>query len=314
MVIGGIEIAPGVSKRIDLNVARLPSNTLIDIPIYVYRSRIEGPTLVLLAGMHGDEINGVEVVRRLRNDELIIPTRGTVITIPILNIYGFLNYSREVADGKDVNRSFPGNRKGSLASRVAHMFMTEIFPHMDYGVDYHTGGRGRTNYPQVRCEFSNPEHMEIARAFGAPLLLNAKTRNGSLRHAASKNQKNMIVYEGGEALRFDGEAIDEAINGTVRLMNHLKMTETPAIPQVSLELENSTWMRARSSGMFHSLVNAGDRVERKQMIGHISDPFGELKVKIKASHTGVIVGKAQMPIVSQGDALFHIGFSESDSE
>ena len=226
ITIGGSQIAMGEEISIDLNVAKLPSNTSIDTEIHVFRGKKDGPVLLLMAGMHGDEVNGVDIIRRMISEKTLVPDRGTVIAIPILNIYGFINYSREVPDGKDVNRSFPGNKNGSLASRVAFLFMKEIYPHFDYGIDFHTGGGNRFNYPQIRCLLDNPINQKLAKAFNAPITLNAPLRDKSLRREAARKGKSILVFEGGESLRLSELATNYAMSGTRRVMKELKMVTT----------------------------------------------------------------------------------------
>ena len=209
LTIAGHSIEPGEFKEININIARLPSRTQIDTPIYVYRSLEEGPVLALTAGMHGDEINGMEIVRRIIDKGFHKVQRGTTVCMPIINVYGFLNYSREVPDGKDVNRSFPGSKTGSLASRVAYHLTHDVIPFIDAGVDFHTGGAMRTNYPQVRCVMQEPKNVELANAFCAPFTIDSPFRPHSLRQTAAKKGKNIIVFEGGESLRMDFHAIEE---------------------------------------------------------------------------------------------------------
>jgi uncharacterized protein len=310
MIIDGTEILPGEQKQVNINIAKLPSRTTIDIPIIINRSKNEGPTLLLLAGLHGDEINGVEIVRRMITSGKHIPDAGTTICIPIINIYGFLNFSRELPDGKDINRSFPGSTTGSLASRVAHFMVQEILPIIDFGVDFHTGGGSRTNFPQVRCVLDDPINLELAKAFNPPIILNAPFRPNSLRKEAYKNNKRIIVYEGGESLRFDEYAIQEAIDGTRRLMYHLGMlnsTRSLANKQETKVVLKSSWLRASYSGLFRSAFQAGDYVKKNQIIGTITDPFGEFEVKRRAPFSGIIIGKNNIPVVNAGDALIHLG-------
>lgn len=308
MRIGGHDIALGESLKIYINVARLPSNTMIDIPVHVYRGKEDGPVLLVMAGMHGDEVNGIEVIRRLVVDKTIYPERGTVIAIPILNIYGFLNYSREVPDGKDVNRSFPGSNRGSLASRIAYMFMKEIFPHIDYGLDLHTGGGSRSNYPQTRCLAKLQSHLDIAKAFGAPFIINSKLRDKSLRKQASAKGKPIIVYEAGEAERLNEYAIEEGIAGVIRVMNYLGICDHPVSEgTASILINKSSWVRAYRSGIYRSTVKPGEYVVKKQVLGTITDPYGEVEHKIKATANGYIIGLSYSPVVNQGDALMHIG-------
>lgn len=310
--IAGQEIKPGESKEIDIKIARLPSHTQIDTPIFVHRALEDGPVLALMAGMHGDEINGVEIVRRVLDSDLNRTKRGTVVCMPIVNVYGFLNYSREVPDGKDINRSFPGNKSGSLASRVAYHLMREVIPYIDYGIDFHTGGAARTNYPQVRCVMSNEKNAELATAFNAPFTIDSPFRPRSLRQAASKKGKNIIVYEGGESLRFDTHAIEAGLSGALRLMKHLNMIDwAPEPSEENRVIWNSTWVRARTAGLFQANIRAGNKVEKNQWLGTMTDPFGEFKEPIKSPTAGYVIGLNNAPVINAGDALLHIGLDDS---
>lgn len=306
--IGGKEIKLGQSEKIDLTVAKLPSSTMINIPVHVYRGKQDGPVLLLMAGMHGDEVNGIEIIRRIIRDKSMRPQKGSLVIVPILNIYGFLNYSRQVPDGKDVNRSFPGSKNGSLASRIASMFMAEIFPIIDYGVDFHTGGGNRSNFPQIRCKAGIKEHYDLAQAFDAPFILDAPLRDKSLRKQAALKGKPIIVYEGGEAERLDELAISEGIIGAKKVITYLGITAIPVEKRNKVEFfQKSSWIRANRAGIFKSFVKPGEKVERKQLLGVIADPYGTIEYKINAKTDGFIVGLSYSPVVNQGDALIHLG-------
>lgn len=309
MIINDIPLYPGDDKLVRLNISRLPSGTEIDIPIHVFRAKEPGPVLLLMAGMHGDEVNGVEVIRRMIRREMLHPLKGTVLAIPILNIYGFLNFSREVPDGKDVNRSFPGNAKGSLASRVAARFTQEILPLVDYGIDFHTGGRSKCNFPQIRCKLEDVESDALSKAFGAPFILNSNYRPGSLRKEAATMGKTIIVYETGESLRFDEKGIIMAMEGTCRVMHHLGMLESSVpISHPPIICEKTTWVRARRAGLFRSFVKNGQAISRGQQVGAVSDPYGYATHPITSHVSGYVVGINNMPVVNQGDAVLHIGY------
>ncbi|MBC6697640.1 succinylglutamate desuccinylase/aspartoacylase family protein [Hymenobacter puniceus] len=307
--LNGLTILPGERVLTRLVVSRLPSGTVIDIPVYVFRSLVPGPTVLLLAGMHGDEVNGIETIRRLIRRDLLRPLRGTIIAVPILNIYGFLNFSREVPDGKDVNRSFPGNPRGSLASRVAHRFMREIMPLIDYGIDFHTGGAARSNMPQIRCLLNeDPETDALAAAFAAPFTLHSALRAGSLRETAMQLGKRIIVYETGESLRLDESGIDLAIAGTFRVLHYLGMVADASRPEhPAIVCLRHTWLRAKFAGLFRSHVRNGDYIEKGQIYGSVADPYGEHAVRLEAPVAGYIIGLNHMPVVNQGDALVHVG-------
>jgi hypothetical protein len=307
--IAGQEIQPGESRELNINIARLPSHTIIETPIYVSRAVEDGPVLALTAGMHGDEINGMEIVRRILDSGLHKPKRGVTVCMPVVNLYGFLNYSREVPDGKDINRSFPGNKTGSLASRVAYNLMREVVPYIDYGIDFHTGGAMRTNYPQVRSVLKDKTNMKLAQAFGAPFTIDAPFRPNSLRKEAAKKGKHIIVYEGGESLRFDQQAIEYGIAGTLRLMKMLRMIDTAPEPtEENRVIWSTSWVRAKHAGLFQPTVQCGQFVHKGDWIGTITDPFGEFKQNIHAVNAGYVIGLNNIPVINAGDALMLIGF------
>ncbi len=308
MEIAGTTIAPDSFEQLSLDIARLPSRTKIDIPIFVRRAANPGPSLLLMAGLHGDEINGIEIVRNILAQDCFKPLQGTVVCVPIINIYGFLNFSREVPDGKDVNRSFPGARRGSLASRVAYHLMNDILPAVDFGIDFHTGGASRANYPQIRCLWDEPQNQSLAQAFNPPIIMDADLIPKSLRHAAHAKGKKILVYEGGESLRFDQHAIQEGIAGTKRLMQHLGMIELDATPKTkSLLINKRRWIRAKNAGLFHASIKNGQHVKKGAEIGFITDPFADFHTVIKAPFEGIIVALNHNPVVNRGDALAHIG-------
>jgi len=308
MIINDEKITRGETRRLVVNIARLPSHSSIDVSITVSRSKKDGPVLLLSGGLHGDEINGTEIVRRIIDQEYHIPTVGTIICIPIINIFGFIHFSRYVPDGKDVNRSFPGNKNGSLAARVAHFLTKEILPQIDYGIDFHTGGADRTNYPQVRAMMNDSENEKLAGIFNAPFSLDSKYRPNSLRQTAGKMGKKIIVYEGGEAARFDEFAIQNGIEGTLRILNDFGMVDSsPKATEESLMIKGSSWVRARASGLFQTEVKSGQAVKKKEIVGHITDPFGEFNVPLKAPASGYVIGLNNNPILHQGDAVMHIG-------
>lgn len=306
--VAGVDVAPGETTKIDANIAKLPSGTIIDIPILVHRSKKPGPTLLLLAGMHGDEINGVEIMRRIIRDKFYKVECGSVICIPVINIYGFINFSRDVPDGKDINRSFPGTKNGSLASQVAYFLMTEVIPHIDYGIDFHTGGARINNQPQIRVKTDDPENLALAQAFGTKFILNSPFRDHSLRKEAFKLGKRIIVYEGGESLRLRKSAIDEGISGMQRVMKHLGMKSTaPESKRYTILINKSTWVRANSAGLHYSFLRNGTPVKNKELMGEVCDPYGEYQIKVKAPADGHIIAINNNPVVNRGDALFHVG-------
>jgi predicted deacylase len=307
LIIYNQEILPGQTAELNLPVAELPTHTKVHLPVYVFRGMEPGPVLLVTAALHGDEVNGTETIRSMIVNKLLMPKAGTVIAMPIVNVYGFLSQSRALPDGKDLNRSFPGSKIGSLARRLAYLLLNEVVVHADYGIDLHTGGASRTNFPQVRCDFTRPESVELGKAFGAPYLLHTKEIPGSFRKSASVLGKSIIVFEGGESSRFDDYSISEARDGIQRLMAHLGMCDRLVAPRTSKILSESSWMRARIAGLFHPEVRYGDAVQKGEVIATLGDPYGEKTVKIKSSRTGFIIGLNNKPVVNAGDALIHIG-------
>lgn len=300
-------IKAGEKKVINLQIARLVAGTEIDLPIHVYRSVKPGPVVLLSGGLHGDEVNGIEIIRRMIDAKLFDKLKcGSVIAIPVMNIYGFLNFSRELPDGKDINRSFPGNNKGSLAARVAFNLTKTVLQEIDFGVDFHTGGANRTNFPQIRYAPDDPFAKELATAFNAPVSLASKMIDKSIRKEAFKMGKSMIVYEGGESMRFDEKAIQEGVLGARKVLKHFDMINSNHTAQVSLDYSESTWVRARNSGLIRLEKESGQFVHEGEILGTITDPFGNFKSKMKSKVSGFIIGHNNSPLVNQGDALFHI--------
>lgn len=308
IIINGIRVRPGQSLNIEIAIARLPTHTLIDLPVFIRRAKEDGPSVLISGGVHGDEINGIVAVKRMLEENLFTPLLGTLIYIPLVNVYGFLSNTRTFPDGRDLNRSFPGSSKGSLASQIAHILTQQIIPQIDYGVDFHTGGRMLTNYPQIRVDFKDTKGLELAEVFGAPFIINSPHIDRSFRKEAFKSDKHILVYEGGESMRLDNTVIDEGIAGTKRLLYHLGMIEEGELQKrESRKLEESSWLRARVSGIFTPTVNIGESVRKGQMLAKISDPYGQVKVPVKSLANGYVVGLNNLPVINAGDALFHIG-------
>lgn len=302
-------IEPGEKKLIRFPVGHLPSGNKIFIHVFVHKSLIAGPTVLLIGGMHGDEINGTEIVRRAsqyyKSKELI---KGTLITIPLLNVYGFIHFTRDVAEGKDVNRSFPGSAKGSMASRIAQILYRTILPHVDVLIDFHTGGAQRYNYPQVRYTRQDEKSQELAEQFAAPFLLESTLKPNSLRQFASKLKIPNLAFEGGESGRFDGFSIEKAICGIKNVMNHYGLSDEKIHnPHQVISLKADTWIRASYSGIFVWSRSSGVYVTKGEILGTISDPDNLRIEYVKARISGYLIGHNNAPVVNVGDALFHIG-------
>jgi uncharacterized protein len=307
LILDGKTIPPGKLTKVNITISKLPSDTLIDLNVFVYRGKKDGPALLLSAGIHGDEINGIEIVRRLVKENKLLPDAGTVIAIPLVNVYGFIYNSRELPDGRDLNRCFPGSENGSLANRLAWILIKKIIPHIDFGVDFHTGGNRVSNFPQVRCLLDNPLNLQMAEAFGSPFTVNSPLIDKSFRKEAARLGKTIIVFEGGESLRLDDRSINEGIMGVYRLMQHLGMKHFEMLPQHTNVLLNATWMRAKASGIFNAYVHSGAKVYKNQTLAVITDPYGKSNIPIKSPHEGFVIGLNNMPVVNAGDALIHLG-------
>ncbi len=306
--IGSQVILPGTTQRLRLPAALLPTQDQLELPLTVINANAQGPRVWLSAAVHGDELNGVEVIRRVLIALKGKLERGVIIAVPIVNVFGFIHQSRYLPDRRDLNRSFPGSRSGSLAGRLAHLFMSEVVAKSTHGIDLHTASNERTNLPQIRGNLQDPETLRIACAFGAPAMLHSSERDGSLRAAATKRNIPVILYEAGEPQRFNEDAIRVGVRGCLNVLEELGMLSNAAPERhESVRLEKSQWIRARSGGLLRLSVGIGDRVEARQPIGVISDPFGDTDAPLKAPFKGLVIGATLNPVVYGGDGLVHIG-------
>ncbi len=308
--IHGQKIAPGSHAIVKLRVGRLPSGNRIDIHGHVFHAPAPGPILLFTAGIHGDEINGIEILRRaLSNGLFKRMQRGSAIVIPLLNVYGFINFSRDVPDGKDVNRSFPGNASGSLASRVARALTKEVLPLIHAGLDFHTGGRNHYNFPQLRYSRGDELARKLAEQVQAPVLFGSRLIKASLRHTAHKMGKVILVYEGGENQRLDGPAIYHGLQAIRRMLRaHDMLNETTRPLPFTYTFEHSTWIRATVPGIFEWTKCSGHPVVKGEPLGFIRHPEGEKEQLVFSKHDGFIIGHNNSPVVNSGDALFHIAY------
>lgn len=300
---------PGQRRNVDLEVGRLYTHSPTNMPVQVISGKSAGPVLFVSAAIHGDELNGVEIIRRLLKLKEMEKLRGSLIAVPIVNLHGFIHTSRYLPDRRDLNRSFPGSEKGSLAARVAHLFMREIVSQATHGIDLHTGAIHRGNLPQIRADLDNPDTLAMAKAFGTPVILNAALRDGSLRAAAMDKAIPMLMYEAGEALRLDELCIRGGVEGVLRVMRMLGMLRQKRRkpPPEPVMARSSSWVRAPQSGLFLAKVALGERVTKDQtVLGVVSDPFGEQAAEIRAPFSGIVIGRLNLPLVNEGDAIFHI--------
>ena len=306
-IIDKIKVKPGENKIIRLEVGHLPSDTLIHLSIHIFRSKNPGSTMLALAGVHGDEINGVELLRRTIADGMYQNLlAGSVIVIPVLNIFGFNNFSRELPDGKDVNRSFPGNSKGSLAARVANIISKKILPLVDFGIDFHTGGNSNYNYPQIRYSEGHAESRALGEIFAPPILIAKKTIPHSFRKTALDVKIPILTYEGGENLRFDGFAIEKGITGIRRVLQAKGMLAGEPTTEKVNHFTKSFWVRAVRSGLFQWMKCSGQWVVKGERLAIICDPYGQTEIPVLATQNGYIIGHNNAPVINSGEALFHI--------
>lgn len=317
--IGKEVIKLGERKKVFLEVASLFDYTKLNIPIEVIRGKEHGgPILFISAAIHGDEINGVEIIKRLLHRPILKKITGTLILVPVVNIFGFNNKSRYLPDRRDLNRCFPGQINGSLGSRMAHLFMKEIVSKCTHGIDLHTGAIHRTNLPQIRACLDDKETYELANCFGVPVVIDSNLRDGSLREAARKKKVCTLLFEGGEALRYEEDVIRAGLNGCLSVMRHIGM-----IPKLKNEFtkqrnkvyisKGSYWIRASHSGSFRARKKIGDHIKENDVLAMISDPFGSNRHEILSNVEGILIGMSTLPLVNRGDAMFHVAtFSNTD--
>ena len=309
----GEKIGLGESKTVDFNIAKLYTTTKIDIPIIIERAVIPGPTLLITAAIHGDEINGVEIVRQLIARKINKPKRGTIICIPILNVFGFINTERTFPDGRDLNRSFPGTKKGSLASRVAYHFTHQILPHADFCLDFHTGGASRFNAAQIRVSPGDKELLKLAKVFNAPFTVFSNNLKKSYRATCQKIGTPIILFEGGKSLESNKQIVNYGVRGTKRILNHCGMLDAKFKVTKPLKdtviIEKTKWIRSQKSGLNHLKIPCNKLVDKGEELAIITDPYGKMKFKVLAPNKGYIINVNQAAIVHQGDAIFHISIA-----
>jgi uncharacterized protein len=307
--INGVRVQAGQRAVIDVAIPSLYTHTALTIPVKVVHGKQDGPRLFVCAAIHGDEINGVEIIRRVVNLKIVRQLKGTLIAVPVVNVYGFINKSRYLPDRRDLNRSFPGSDTGTLAARLSHVFLQEIASKSTHGIDLHTAAIHRDNLPQVRAYLDDETTSRMAQAFSAPVILNTPILEGSMRQALEKMGISVIVYEAGEALRFNEVSIRTGVRGIVSVMREIGML--PALKARNPAAEpliarSSTWVRASQSGILRSLISLGELVTKGQLMGVIADPFGDQEEAVSAAISGMVVGRTNIPLVNEGEGLFHI--------
>jgi len=310
ITIGDQTIQPGQRITLDLLVGKLYTHNEVTMPVHVIHGKEHGPTLFVCAAIHGDEITGVEIIRRLLKNPALKKTRGTLLAVPIVNVHGFINKSRYLPDRRDLNRSFPGSKSGSLAARLANLFMEEIVSKATHGIDLHSGAIHRDNFPQIRANLDDQRTMDMAMAFGIPVIINSDIPNGSLRGSAMTFNIPTIVYESGEALRFDELSARHGVSGILRVMRFLDMLP-PKVAKAHKPIEpfiarSSTWVRTPDAGILRARTRLGARVKKGDTLGVVADPFGGQEVMVISPNSGIIIGMNNLPLVNEGEALFHI--------
>jgi hypothetical protein len=307
--IGGEQVKAGEVKVVQIPLPGLHSETPIYMPVHVIHGHREGPVLFLSAAIHGDEINGVEIIRRILSLSHLKRLKGTILAVPVVNVYGFNAHIRYLPDRRDLNRCFPGQEEGSMAGRVAHIFMSEVVARADVGIDLHTAAIHRDNFPQIRADLQHEHLNTLARSFSAPVLLHSATPEGTLRKAAADISVPVMVYEAGEALRFDEVSIRVAVRGILNVMRELGMMAKGKARKVKppVLLRSSSWIRASQSGILRAQAKLGDMIHKGDVLGLISDPAGKTDIAIEANSDGIIIGRTNIPLVYEGEALFHIG-------
>lgn len=306
-IIANTEILRGTTTTINLELPKL-YNTPTNLPIRVIRGRKDGPIVFISAAIHGDELNGIEIIRRIRKLSILNKLKGTLILVPIVNVYGIMNLSRYLPDRRDLNRSFPGSIKGSLASRVAKIFFDEIVSRCDLGIDLHTASIHKSNLPQVRTNIDNEYTFKLAKSFEAPVILHSELRDGSLRSVAQDSGIPILLYEAGEALRFDEVCIRIGVKGIINVLREINMLPTVSrkILKTPIITRNSNWIRTNESGMLRTIKALGDLVKKDEIIAFIDEPLGDDSFPIRSPFDGVIIGKSEIPLIQEGDAVFHI--------
>jgi predicted deacylase len=307
--IAGTKVEPGTRATMSIPLSVLSDHTPMNLPVQVIHGTREGPVAFVSAAIHGDEIIGVEIIRRLAHMPALRRLAGTLILVPIVNTIGFISHSRYLPDRRDLNRSFPGSASGSLASQLAHRFLNEVVARCEFGVDLHSAAIHRVNLPQIRVNPDDAASLDLARVFGAPIIIKSPLRDGSLRSAAHDLGVPVLVYEAGEGLRFDEFSIRVGVKGVLRVLQFRGMTASRAIRSSGIEspvAQKSSWLRAPAGGLLRTLRGTGDSVAKGEVLGLVSDPFGDTETEVTAASGGLIIGRTNLPVVNQGDALFHI--------
>lgn len=310
----GTQIEPGEKPTLSLRLTDTVAGSALSTPVIVAHGSAPGPAVCLTGGIHGDEINGIEIVRRVMEGIDATALRGTVIGVPIVNLHGFQRGSRYLPDRRDLNRFFPGNAYGSSASRIAHLLFQQVIRKCEALIDYHTGSLHRTNLPQVRGDLRDPAVRRLAERFDGTVVVHNRAKKGTIRHAAMNVGIPAIIYEAGEPMRLQEDEIARGVAGTVDLLAALEMLDSdkPA-PRPEAVYFETRWVRVNDGGLLHSRVQLGDEVRQGDVLGHVSHPVEHDRVALRSRHTGRIIGMTVSPIMIPGYAAYHIGL-EGDQQ
>ena len=308
-------IHPGEQVSLALPLPELFSCAPMYMPIKVIHGKQAGPCLLVIAAMHGNELNGAEIINRLLQSKSMSKLKGTLIAVPIMNVYGFINKTRTLPGGAALGTNFPGSSQGSHAARLAHLFCSEIFSLSDYCIDLQTGWLNHSNLPQIFATDENKKELELAHAFGAPVISEVAPQKGSLRAHANKEEKPYLVYEAGEAMRFDEPSIRIGTKGITNVMRHIGMLSAPSktkpTKQKSFLMRDTRWVRSPTSGISHSITKLGQRVKKDELLTVIKDPFGAgSDVSVSAPFEGIVVSINNLPLVYEGVSLFQLAAFE----
>lgn len=306
--ISGIRVAEGETREIYLKVSESYLSGSIQIPITVIRGRKPGPTAFVVAAIHGDEINGTDIVRRLIFDIDHEKLAGTLIAIPVVNIPGFISQSRYLPYHRDLNRYFPGDRKGNNAQRFASRIFSEVVQKCDFGIDLHTASNGRVNLPQVRGDMSHAKVRKLARAFGATILMDQRGVKGSLRREATDAGVPTILFEAGETARFSQNISWAGLRGVLSVLAEMGMWPNPkgVRPPFQVIVKASEWVRAEKGGILDLVVKPGDLIYQSDVIGSILNPFGKTVTRIRTPVTGIVIGVTTAPLTIPGTGIAHV--------
>jgi len=305
--IGGERIRVGETRDLRLKVSETYTGEPVALPIRVVRARQPGPTVFVTAAVHGDEVNGTGIIREFVFGNPIDLRRGTLICIPVVNVFGFERHERYLPDRRDLNRMFPGSETGSLASRIAYHLFEEVIRKSDFGIDLHSAAEYRTNYPNIRGDLSNPGVKRIAHAFGCELIVNGKGPDGSLRRCACDVGVPTIILEAGEVAKIEPSVLQIGMAGIHNVLIDLEMIRgRRQSPVYQVEVHRTTWVRAELGGLLRFHVAPGALVEGGQPIASCESVFGESQSVLIAPSNGIVLGMVTHPAVNPGEPVCHI--------